>query len=220
MLKRNSSFLQHHLVKMQVETNPLKVGITGGIGSGKTTVCNIFQVLGIPVYFADTRAKELMIKNELVKSKVIALFGNQTYLPDGTLNRSLIASQVFDDKAKLEFLNSIVHPAVAEDYEQWHAHQLQVPYTLKEAALLFESGSYKALDFIILVTAPKALRIKRVTNRDNSTQAAVEARMQHQYDEKVTIPLSDFVIVNDEKLSLVRQVWAIHRTLMQHFDEL
>ncbi len=193
---------------------PLKVGITGGIGSGKTTVCKIFESLGIPVYYADDRAKLLMVENQAVRSKIIALFGTEAYLPDGKLNRQFIASIVFQDKKKLEKLNAIVHPAVLQDGKQWHTAQTGAPYSLKEAALLIESGSHKALDKLIVVTAPPELRIQRVMERDGVPREAVEARISKQLPEEEKLKLADFVIENDGTKMLTTQVLKIHRLLM------
>ena len=192
---------------------PLRVGITGGIGSGKTTVCKIFECLGVPVYYADDRAKTLMTENENVVKKVRMLFGPEAYQKDGRLNRSYIAAIVFEDKRKLQSLNSIVHPAVFEDGERWNACQSDVPYTLKEAALLFESGGHKFLDKIITVFAPVELRIERVMLRDGVSKEAVLTRMKNQMPEDEKIRLADFVIHNDGMQSLIQQVWQIHQQL-------
>jgi dephospho-CoA kinase len=191
----------------------LNVGITGGIGSGKTTVCRIFETLGIPVYYADERAKTIMLESEAVVKKITALFGNDAYLPDGSLNKTLIAGIVFQDKNKLEKLNAIVHPAVLEDSLRWQANQAGAPYTLKEAALLFESGSYQFLDRTITVAAPEKLRIERVVQRDGTSEEQVRSRIKNQWPEEKKIQLADFVILNDGSRSLVKQVWHIHREL-------
>ena len=144
-----------------------RIGITGGIGSGKTTVCKIFESLGIPVYYADDRAKVLMTENKKLVDEIKKLIGDKSYFEDGSLNRQYIASVVFKNKNKLEQLNSLVHPAVAKDGILWQQSQSVVPYTLKEAALLIESGSFQALDYLITVWAPKETRIQRVIKRDN-----------------------------------------------------
>lgn len=190
-----------------------QVGITGGIGSGKTTTCRIFEQLGIPVYYADDRAKALMVEDDALASAIRSLLGEQAYHPDGSLNRAYVASKVFGDTGLLQGLNDLVHPAVAEDGHAWHQRQRDVPYTLKEAALLFESGSYKALDKIITVTAPKELRLQRVMERDGSRAEEVRARMNQQMPEKEKVALADFVICNDGRQSLVQQVVEVHRQL-------
>lgn len=192
----------------------LRVGITGGIGSGKSTVCRIFEVLGIPVYYADERAKAIMVEHPTVVARIQELFGAEAYFADGTLNRQHIASIAFVDKEKLAQLNAIVHPAVFEDGERWHHSQKNVPYTLKEAALLFESGGYKQMDKLITVVAPLPLRIQRVIERDNTTADLVQNRIIQQMLDEEKIKLSDYIIQNDGEQSLVKQVLEIHRSLI------
>jgi len=192
----------------------LKVGITGGIGSGKTTVCKIFELLGIPVYYADGQAKQLMVSDPRLVAGVKKLFGPDSYLPNGALNRPFIAKEVFSDDRKLEQLNRLVHPAVAEDSDRWHHAQENVPYTLKEAALLFESGNHKQLDKLITVFAPEELRIRRVVERDHSSPEEARARMAKQMPEEEKMKRSDFVVHNDGKHSLIRQVLDIHHALL------
>lgn len=189
----------------------LKVGITGGIGSGKTTVCKIFEALGIPVYYADERAKRLMVENADLAAGIRQLLGSDAYFEDGSLNRRYIAQQVFSDPDKLAKLNRLVHPAVGRDGEQWHAAQKGVPYTLKEAAILFESNSHLLLDKVITVSAPVEMRIARVIARDKVDRAAVEARIREQMPEEERIRRADFVIYNDGTQSLVQQVVDLHR---------
>lgn len=197
---------------------PLRVGVTGGIGSGKTTVCKIFEQLGIPVYYADERAKALMVEDKNLISDVKKLFGDEAYLPDGSLNRSLISSIVFQDKSKLEQLNSIVHPAVQKDGERWHERQRNTPYTIKESALIFEIGSQIFFEKTIVVFAPKAIRLERTMLRDNQSKAQVEARMSKQLDDEKKVQLSDFVIVNDGEKLLIPQVIEIHRQLLEDYQ--
>ncbi|MCO6478619.1 MAG: dephospho-CoA kinase [Phaeodactylibacter sp.] len=198
----------------------LKVGITGGIGSGKTTACKVFETLGIPVYYADSQAKQLMVSDPRLVAGIKALFGPESYLRDGALNRPFIAQQVFSNDEKLKQLNALVHPAVAEDAERWHHAQENVPYTLKEAALLFESGSYKQLDKLITVSAPEKLRIQRVMERDGVSAEEVRARMKKQMPEEEKVKRSDFVIYNDGAHFLIRQVLDIHRALLAIIDTL
>lgn len=192
----------------------LKAGITGGIGSGKTTVCKIFETLGIPVYYADDRAKWLMTHDEHLMSEIRNAFGADAYTPDGQLNRAYLSGVVFSDAEKLKQLNALVHPAVFNDGSAWHQAQTGAPYTLREAALLYESGSYKAIDKMIVVTAPLALRIARVMERDNISEAAVRARIEKQWPEEEKIKRADYVIYNDGAQLLVPQVLKIHRALM------
>ncbi len=204
--------------KLLKEKPPLRVGITGGIGSGKTTVCRIFEQLGIPIYYADERAKALMIENKTVVAKLKKLFGEEAYLPDGTLNRKWIGSIVFQDGKKLEQLNAIVHPAVIQDGEAWHKLQHNLPYTLKESALLFEIKSEIFYDKTIAVYAPKETRIQRVIERDGLTKAAVEDRIDKQLDDEKKRQLADYVIINDGQKMLIPQVLQIHRSLLDAFE--
>lgn len=190
------------------------IGITGGIGSGKTTVCRIFETLGIPVYYADERAKWLMMHRLALRKMLRSQFGKQAFTPAGALNRAYIASMVFNDPDKLNLLNESVHPFVFRDSLNWHRQQRHVPYTLKEAALLFESGSYRHLDKVITVTAPLEIRIARVMERDQTSREAVLARIARQQPEELKAAKSDFVIVNDGQQSLIRQVLHIHKQLI------
>lgn len=196
----------------------LKIGLTGGIGSGKTTVAKVLEVLDIPVYYADEAAKELMHTNELLKQQLILHFGNNSYFEDGQLNRKHISSIVFNDKEKLELLNSLVHPATIADAKEWFSKQ-QSPYVVKEAALLFESGTAEGLDYIIGVTAPAAFRIKRVMDRDRVTAEEVKRRMANQLDETLKMKLCDFVIHNNEQELLLPQVLALHNELIKRSTE-
>ncbi len=191
-----------------------KVGITGGIGSGKSTVSQLFHFLGIPVYYADEEAKKLMVEDKQLIQDIKAAFGEEAYL-DHELNRAYLAKLVFKDNVLLEQLNSIVHPALAKHYEKWHARQKMVPYTLKEAAILIEMGGSKTMDNIITVFAPEALRIKRVMERDGVSKEAVLDRISKQMPEEEKVKKADFVIVNDGQQSLLHQVLDIHKKLTQ-----
>ncbi len=191
----------------------LKVGITGGIGAGKTTVCRLFELLNVPVYYADDRAKALMTDDQELVAQIKILLGNQAYFEDGSLNRKHIASIVFKDKGKLALLNALVHPAVAKDSQIWFSQLKNTPFALKEAALLFEAGSYKELDQIITVAAPLELRIERVMKRDNVTRDAVLARIDKQLPQEEKVKQSDFVINNDTEDSLIQQVIEIRNKL-------
>lgn len=192
----------------------LKVGITGGIGSGKSTVSKIFELLGIPVYYADDRAKDILVRDQELAAAVRQHFGPETYDANGTLNRKYLGNIVFNDKDKLALLNSLVHPATIRDSNLW-ASQQQAPYVLKEAALLFESESFHYLDKIIGVYAPQPLRILRVMKRDHATREEVLARMHKQIDEKIKMRLCDYVIQNDEQQLVIPQVLALHQQLLQ-----
>lgn len=191
----------------------LRIGLTGGIGSGKSTVAKIFETLGIPVFDADTAAKNIMNEDKLLKQKVKDLFGNQSY-EDGTLNRKYIASIVFNDVLKLEQLNALIHPATITTAHEWATKQT-TPYTVKEAALFFESGSATGIDYIIGVYAPQHLRIQRVMQRDNISREEVLSRLNKQIDEEMKMKLCDFVVVNDEQHLLLPQVIALHEKFIQ-----
>lgn len=188
----------------------LKVGVTGGIGSGKTLVCRIFGLMGIPVFDADKEAKDLMTTDLALVRAIKNEFGEEAYLKDGSLNRAFLAQRVFHDEASLGRLNALVHPVVIRAGEIWAASQ-HAPYSIKEAALLFESGSYRKNDYNILVTAPKTIKISRVTERDGVTEAQVEARMENQWPDEKKAALADFIIVNDGIQPLIPQVMELHQ---------
>jgi len=192
----------------------LKIGLTGGIGSGKSTVAKIFETLGIPVYYADAEAKRLMNSSETLKKVIRQNFGEATYEND-QLNRKYLAGIVFNDPEKLELLNALIHPVTINDAEQWMQQQ-SAPYSIKEAALLFESGAAENLDFIVGVYAPQALRIKRVMKRDGLTADEIMKRINRQVNEEMKMKLCDFVITNNEQELLVPQVLKLH----QHFSGL
>lgn len=191
----------------------LHIGLTGGIGCGKSTVAKVFETLGIPVYYADDAAKQLMNEDEELKKQIIHHFGEESYA-EGKLNRSYIASIVFDNKEKIELLNSLVHPVTIADAKNWMNKQTS-PYSIKEAALLFESAAAKGLDYIIGVSAPQALRIKRVIDRDNVSREEVIKRMENQVDEEMKMKLCDFVIYNDEQQLMIPQVLQLHQLFLQ-----
>jgi dephospho-CoA kinase len=191
----------------------LRIGLTGGIGSGKSTVARIFETLAIPVYYADIAAKKLMNENEELTKAIKVQFGNNIYL-NGKLNTKALAAMVFNDEAKLSLLNSLVHPATIKDAEDWIEQQTS-PYIIKEAALLFESGSNRYLDLIIGVNAPLELRIQRAMARDNITREQVTARINKQMDEEEKLALCDYVIINDEQQMLLPQVLQLHEKFLQ-----
>jgi dephospho-CoA kinase len=190
----------------------LKIGITGGIGSGKSTVAKAFQVLGIPVYFADDAAKRLMNENDELKAKIQLHFGNQVY-KNGQLDRKLLAEIVFTSPQKLASLNKLVHPATLKDADEWMQKQTS-PYSLKEAALIFESGAQEHLDYVIGVTAPAPLRIQRTIQRDGITREEVIARIDKQMNESIKMKLCDFVLINNEQEMLLPQVLQLHENLL------
>lgn len=195
---------------------PLQIGITGGIGSGKSLICRIFQQLGIAVYDADSHAKNLMTTDGILMSGIKKEFGDLSYHPDGTLNRTYLAGNVFNDEKKLEVLNSLVHPRVKVDYENWLLGHGSDKYVIKEAALLFEAGTDKTLDKIIVVYAPEELRIKRVLLRDaHRTPEQVKAIIQKQLPEEEKLKRADFVIVNDETKLIIPQVLKLHEAFVR-----
>lgn len=189
------------------------VGLTGGIGSGKTTVAQMFKALGVPVYNADDEAKALMQSSEILKRELIQLLGVNCYQNE-QLNRSFIASKVFADKALLEKINAIVHPKVAAHFEAWHAKQ-NTPYVIKEVAILFETGSQHLFDFILTVTAPVETRIQRVMDRDQKTKSDVEMVIKNQLSEDEKINQSHFVIFNNTILETQRKVQEIHNEILK-----
>jgi len=192
----------------------LKIGLTGNIGSGKTTVSKVFEVLGIPVFYADDAAKSVMVDDEQLISEIKATFGAEAYFDNGSLNRKYIASIVFNNDAQLAKLNSIVHPATFRAFDAWVKNTTDAPYVLKEAALLFESDSYKMCDYNIMVQAPLEIRIQRVMQRDGLSRAEIESRNAHQFTEEKKTQLADFVIKNDDTELVIPQVLKLHSHLM------
>jgi len=195
----------------------LRIGLTGGIGSGKSTVARIFEVLGIPVYYADQAAKRLMHEDPELQEQIRKHFGDAAY-EHGKLNNKYIANIVFHDRSKLELLNSLVHPATIRDGERWMAQQT-TPYAIKEAALIFESGSQQYLDYVIGVSAPEPLRILRTMQRDHVTREEVLARMQKQIQEVIKMRLCDFIVYNDEQQLVIPQVLRLHEQFLQMAKE-
>jgi len=198
-----------------MQSDILKVGITGGIGAGKSIVSKIFKILGIPVYDADARAKFLMTHDSAVIKEIKLNFGDDAYLQDGNLNRKYIAKHIFVGGEKYEIINKIVHPAVALDFEKWSTSHEDATYVLKEAALLFESDSYKNLDYIITVLAPIALRIERVLIRDqHRTKDDVKNIISIQMKDEDKISKSQFIITNDNSQLILPQVFKINDFLI------
>ena len=189
----------------------LRIGLTGGIGSGKTTVARIFSSLGIPIFNADESAKRLMSENENLRSAIIEKFGIDSYIGKD-LNRAHLAKLVFADPEKLHWLNTLIHPLTIADAKKWMDTQ-QSSYVIKEAALLFESGAAAGLDFVIGVTAPETLRIDRILQRDKTDLAQAKKRMDQQLEESLKVKLCDFVIKNDETTPLLPQVLKIDEEL-------
>lgn len=194
---------------------PLQVGITGGIGSGKSLVCRIFQCLGVSVYDADSRAKSLMTTDGILVSQIRKEFGDLAYHADGSLNRKYLGETVFNDPDKLELLNKLVHPRVGEDYRQWLKENSREVYVLKEAALMFEAGSYKALDKIIVVYAPEDIKVSRVLGRDlHRSEKDVRAIIKNQMPDEAKLKRADHIIFNDDSQLVIPQVLSLHQLFL------
>jgi len=190
----------------------IQVGITGGIGSGKSTVCKVFEALGVSVFYADAEAKTLINSDHELQSQISEKFGKNLF-EKGVLNRQKLANIVFNNNEALLELNNLVHPKVGNCFENWVLNQ-KTPYVLKEAAILFESGSHKSLKKVIYVSAPQELRIERVCKRDNVSKKQVLERIKNQWPEKQKEALSDFVILNDDKNLIIPQILKIHQMLI------
>jgi dephospho-CoA kinase len=193
----------------------LKVGLTGGIGSGKSTIAAIFETLGVPVSYADDEAKRLMNEDLQLREAIAREFGPEAYA-NGTLNRKYLAGQVFNDKVKLDKLNDLVHPVTVAAGARWMHEQAALghAYAIREAALIFEARGAGHLDFIIGVYAPETLRIHRTMQRDNTTREAVQQRMKNQIDEEIKMRLCDAVVRNDEQEAVLPQVLSLHERLL------
>jgi dephospho-CoA kinase len=192
----------------------LKIGITGNIGSGKTTVSKMFELLGIPVFYADDAAKSIMVNDTLLIKQIKQEFGDEAYFSDGTLNRKYIAGIVFNNETQLAKLNSLTHPAVFRAFDNWVAQVKNTPYIIKEAALLFESTSYKMCDKSTMVAAPLETRIQRVMQRDGISRDEVEKRDSRQFTEEKKIALADYVIRNDETELVIPQVLKLNKEFL------
>lgn len=192
------------------------IGLTGGIGSGKTLCAKIFEELGVPVYYSDERAKRIMIENEKVIQAISQLLGQDAYQTNGLLNREYIASKIFSDEALLSQMNGIVHPAVRDDFMAWGAQQLKSnSYIMQESALMYETGSYRLFDKIILVDAPVEIRISRVMKRDSTTRENVLSRMSKQLPSKDKRQKADFIIENDGQQPIIPQVINLHHVIVE-----
>ncbi len=192
----------------------IRVGLTGGIGSGKSLICSILGKLGVPVYKADVEARRLMNDHPVLRTGIRDLFGEQAY-GQGGLDREYLAEQLFGDAEKLEIMNSLVHPIVREDFLLWSDLQKAVPYVVEEAAILFESGANRVMDQTVLVTAPEAVRIARVMDRDGYDLDAVKRRIGHQMSEEELRKLADHIIENDGQQMLLPQVIELHNKLIK-----
>jgi len=193
------------------------VGLTGGIGSGKTTVANLFNLFGIPIYVADEEAKKLMVTSKVIKKELISLFGENVYL-EGKLNKAYIADIIFKDKEYLNKMNTIVHPKVGEHFKKWVKKQ-QAPYVIKEAAIMFENNSYKQYDYVVTVVAPQDIKIKRLLQRDNTSLDKIQAIMNNQWSDADKVKLSDFVIENIDLEETKKQVLKTHNQILKKLDK-
>ena len=188
------------------------IGLTGGIGSGKTTVAKMFSELGVTIYIADIEAKKLTNSSKAIRRKLIKLLGEESYSEEG-LNRAFVAEKIFNDKGLLNSVNEIIHPKVAAHFKKWVLKQ-NFPYVIKEAAILFENGSYKECDTVILVTAPKPIRIKRILERDKTTEADIQQRMDNQWNDEDKIQLADIVVNNIDLETTKKRIAEIHKALL------
>ncbi|MEM7550204.1 MAG: dephospho-CoA kinase [Bacteroidota bacterium] len=194
----------------------LEIGVTGGIGSGKSLVCHIFSSLRIPVYSADDRAKSLMNEDSELRNQIKTAFGEQSYLEGGNLDRAYLAKLVFSDQKKVKQLNALVHPAVRSDYKRWSSTKQKYPYLIREAALMIESGIYKDLDYLIHVKAPEDLRVQRIEKRDpQRSREEIKNIISNQLSDRDRDEKSDFVISNSEKTLLIPQVLELHKVFIK-----
>ncbi len=193
----------------------LTIGITGGIGSGKSTVCKVFKFLGVPVFEADVVAKNLINSNPKIKKELIHLFGSGIYMNNGTVNRKKLAQIIFNDDIQLAKINALIHPAVKEEFRRWQKRQT-TKYVLHEAAILFESGLYKDMDFTILVTAPKEERLERVMKRDNISKEMVLKRMGKQWTDEQLRKLATIEIKNDNRSLILPEIIKTDKQIKQY----
>lgn len=194
------------------------VGLTGGIGSGKTTIGKIFSWLGVPVYEADAASKTIIDTDKELQGKLQALLGKDIVQANGKIDRQQMATLIFGNEALLKQTNALIHPAVGEDFTRWYQSQ-ESDYVIKEAAILFESGSYRQCDKIVVVEAPEELRIERVMARGNTSREEVLARMRNQWPQEQKVELADYVIHNDQRNSVIKQVLAIHEDLIRQANQ-
>lgn len=196
------------------------IGVTGGIGSGKTTVCKVFEWMGVPVYYADIRARWLIENDPLLKSGIITLLGKEVYSAEGNYLSKKVAERVFGNPDLLAQLNQLVHPVVKKDTMEWLTVQKnkKAPYVLKEAALLFESGSYRDMDYILFVSAPLKVRMNRVMQRDGISASDFELRIKSQWPDRRKLKMSDFVIINDGRHTILNQILQLHANWLQLFE--
>ncbi len=190
----------------------LKIGLTGNIGSGKTWVCQVFEALGTPVYYADLEARKILNSPEVIQ-EIIETFGVKVALNKNEINRKALASIVFNDKTELGKLNQLIHPKLREDFIQWTNNYISLPYVIQEAAILFENEFHTLMDQNITVSAPQEIRLKRVMERDQADEQEVLARMSHQWSDERKEKAADFIIYNDGQQMILPQILNIHQNL-------
>tara|TARA_B110000046_G_scaffold52102_1_gene58174 strand:- start:49213 stop:49824 length:612 start_codon:yes stop_codon:yes gene_type:complete len=195
----------------------LKVGITGGIGSGKSAVCNILKNLGVPIFSSDGVGRKILNNDESLKSQIKKNFDSDMYTSAGTIDRERMAKLVFNNPDELKKLNELVHPRVKSEFESWCKKNEEKPYVVKEAAILFETSQHKELDKMVTVFCPKDERIRRIKKRDDTTQESIEKRMLHQYTDAERNALADFIIMNDGKEDFLPQVMELHELLLNEY---
>jgi dephospho-CoA kinase len=193
-----------------------RIGLTGGIGSGKSFIANVLEHMGFPVYYSDSQSKELTKSNPKIKTGLISLFGEEVYVK-GVLNTQLVATKIFQNEELRQKVNQLIHPIVRKDFDDWATNQ-HSELVFNEAAILFETGAYKNFDATILVCAPMELKIKRVMNRENCSREDVLARMSKQWSDEEKMKLADFVIENDEKLPVLNQIEGVLNRLINNFN--
>lgn len=195
----------------------LKVGITGGMGSGKSTVCNILKNLGVPIFTSDDVGKYLLDNDDYLKDEIKRTFDSDMYTSTGRLDRERMAKLVFNNPDELQRINAIVHPRVKAEFDSWCKKNEKKPYVVKEAAILFETGKHKEMDKMVTVFCPKEERINRIIKRDEATKEDIEKRMMHQYSDAERNALADFIIINDGKEDLLPQVMELHELLLNEY---
>ena len=188
------------------------VGLTGGIGSGKSTLSRLLRVMGIPVYIADTESKRLTESSSVIREKLTVRFGTDLY-KGGKLDKALLASLIFENEANRDYVNSVIHPVVRMDFERWKAQHAQSPFLFIETAILFESGFAHLVDVSVTVAAPEDLRIRRIENRDGWSKTSIASRIRSQISEEERIRCSDYIIYNDDKQALIPQIEKILKTI-------
>jgi dephospho-CoA kinase len=196
----------------------IKIGITGGIGSGKTLICEVFKILGSPIYYADDEAHYITDHDPEIRKSIISLTGEHIYAGN-ELKRQLLAEYIFNDKSLLKQVNRIIHPKVADHFNNWCIHHKHHPYIIQESAILLESDAVKYFDKIVTVSAPEPVRIKRVLSRKNMTPEKIKAILRNQWDEKEKIKRSDYIIINDNKQLVLPQVLHLHQVFLQLASE-